>query len=578
MSQILNQNLQQQRFKMVEIVKDLHQMSIDINHAELSDMMSELRDRIHEPFMFVIVGEVKVGKSSFVNALLETSKEVTKVAPDPCTDTIQQIVYGETESSMMINPYLKKIFFPVDILKEIAIVDTPGTNTIVEHHQEITERFIPGSDLIVFVFEAKNPYRQSAWEFFDYIHKDWQKKVVFILQQKDLMNEADLLTNINGVKKQAEKKGISNPNVFAVSAKEDQEGNPDSGFAPVRSYIRENITGGKAPLLKLKNNLETAQNILARIHKGLEILSQQYQADLTFRQDIDETLKEQAIKSKQQVTVLVNNMIDVYESISLRTEKKLRSGLGFFPLFKRTIMSAFSKKESNKVWLENTANEMVTDLNAALTDKLSNGVNEIADNIQQMVKIVDLKIRNSQTVLKDNQHIFSDLSERRANVLRDLQGEFSTFINNPENFMDKSLLQEDKSFSPNIAAGGGLAAIGVILATVTQGMVFDITGGILTLIGMAISGFMVSSKRAELFKEYEAAVTKGEKSLNDEITFRLNNYIDNIRKKIDANFEDFNALLEIEAQKVNTYSEKFYDIQERIEVLEGELKIENGEL
>jgi GTPase SAR1 family protein len=572
MSQILNQNLQQQRFRMVEIVKDLHQMSIDIDHAELSGMVSELRDRIHEPFMFVIVGEVKVGKSSFVNALLETDKEVTKVAPDPCTDTIQQIVYGETEHSMMINPYLKKIFFPVEILKEIAIVDTPGTNTIEEHHQEITERFIPGSDMIVFVFEAKNPYRQSAWQFFDYIHQDWQKKVIFILQQKDLMNEADLLTNINGVTKQAEKKGISNPNVFAVSAKQEQEGNPESGFTAVRSYVRENITGGKAPLLKLKNNLETAQNVSGRIHKGLEILSQQYQADLAFRQDIDETLKEQAIKSKQQVTVLVNNMIDVYDSISLKTEKKLRNGLGFFPLFKRTIMSAFSKKESNKVWLENTANEMVTDLNAALTGKLNNGVNEIADNIQQMVKIVDLKIRNSQTILKDNQHIFSDLSERRANVLRDLQGEFAIFINNPENFMDKSLLQEDKSFSPNIAAGGGLAAIGVILATVTQGMVFDITGGILTLVGMAISGFLVSSKRTELFQEYEDAVTKGKKSLNDEITFRLNNYIENIRKKIDANFEDFNALLEIEAQKVNTYSEKFYDIQERIEVLEGELK------
>ena len=199
MSRILNQQLQQYRFLMVEVVKDLHQMAIDINNTSLSEMVSDLRNRIHEPFMFVIVGEVKVGKSSFINALLETDKEVTKVAPDPCTDTIQQILYGKKEQTVVINPYLKKIFYPVDILKEIAIVDTPGTNTIIEHHQEITERFIPGSDLIVFVFEAKNPYRQSAWNFFDYIHKDWQKKVIFILQQKDLMKADDLKTNINGV-------------------------------------------------------------------------------------------------------------------------------------------------------------------------------------------------------------------------------------------------------------------------------------------------------------------------------------------------------------------------------------------
>ena len=52
--------------------------------------------------------------------------------------------------------FLKKIFHPVEILREIAIVDTPGTNAIVAHHQEITEGFVPAADLIVFVFEAKN--------------------------------------------------------------------------------------------------------------------------------------------------------------------------------------------------------------------------------------------------------------------------------------------------------------------------------------------------------------------------------------------------------------------------------------
>ena len=148
--------------------------------------------------MFVIVGEVKAGKSSFVNALLGTGKEICKVAPQPMTDTIQQIIYGEEEEIISVNEYLKKIFQPIEILREIAIVDTPGTNAIIKHHQEITENFIPASDLIVFVFEAKNPYRQSAWDFFDYIHEDWRKKIVFVLQQKDLMNQEDLNVNING--------------------------------------------------------------------------------------------------------------------------------------------------------------------------------------------------------------------------------------------------------------------------------------------------------------------------------------------------------------------------------------------
>ncbi|MBL0100328.1 MAG: dynamin family protein [Saprospiraceae bacterium] len=87
--------------------------------------------------------------------MLDTDKEICKVAPMPMTDTIQQILFGEEERIETINPYLKKIYQPVEILREIAIVDTPGTNTIVQHHQEITEKFIPYSDLIVFCFEAK---------------------------------------------------------------------------------------------------------------------------------------------------------------------------------------------------------------------------------------------------------------------------------------------------------------------------------------------------------------------------------------------------------------------------------------
>ena len=135
-----------------------------------------------------------------------TGREIAKVAPQPMTDTIQQIIYGAEEQHIQVNPFLKKILLPVDILKEIAIVDTPGTNTIEENHQEITEGFIPASDLIVFVFESKNPYRQSAWDFFDYIHSDWRKKIIFVLQQKDLMRPEDLEVNIKWRKRACSQK------------------------------------------------------------------------------------------------------------------------------------------------------------------------------------------------------------------------------------------------------------------------------------------------------------------------------------------------------------------------------------
>ena len=118
-------------------------------------------------------------KSSFINALLQS--DICKTAADPCTDMIQQIVYSEKRFEQPINQYLRKIGLPNEILKTLSVVDTPGTNTVVDNHQEITQEFIPNSDLIFFVFFAKNPYTRSAWELLDYVNTEWRKKVVFCI-------------------------------------------------------------------------------------------------------------------------------------------------------------------------------------------------------------------------------------------------------------------------------------------------------------------------------------------------------------------------------------------------------------
>ncbi|MEO1714578.1 MAG: dynamin family protein, partial [Bacteroidota bacterium] len=338
MAEILNQQLLGIRTQVDEIVKELHDLTLQIGHESLAQTVSDLRNRINEPFMFVIVGEVKAGKSSFVNALLDTGREITKAAPQPMTDTIQQILYGEEEETVVINPFLKKILIPVEILREIAIVDTPGTNTIIDQHQQITERFIPASDLIVFVFEAKNPYRQSAWEFFDYIHADWRKKIIFILQQKDLMSADDLAVNVQGVIDHATKKGIADPKVFAVSAKQEQDGKKEgSGFSSVRDYIRQNITGGKAPVLKLQNNLELSENLSGRIEEGLQTRQLQYQADRKFRAEIKETLSDHSEKSKRQVSILVENLLAGYDRITRKKEQELAQELSFFTILRRSF-------------------------------------------------------------------------------------------------------------------------------------------------------------------------------------------------------------------------------------------------
>lgn len=572
MTTLLNANLQQYRGKIDEIIKNLHHLTVATGNEELAKTVSDLRNRIKEPFMFVIVGEVKAGKSSFINALLETEKEICKVSPAPCTDTIQQIMYDEKEHIQVINPYLKQLFYPIEILREIAIVDTPGTNTIIEKHQEITEEFIPASDLIVFVFEAKNPYRQSAWDFFQFIHQEWRKKIIFVLQQKDLLSENDLAINANGVMETAHKKGIMQPLIFSVSAKDELEKNHSaSGFLPLRTYIQDNITGGKAPFLKLKNNVETGINVVERINKGILLRKEQFLHDTAFREEIKQTLQHQALKSNHQVDILLETLLGGYDKIVMTKEKELEEGLSVFALVKRSFVSLFSKESSSKEWLSQFTKDMENDLNNSLRNRLGTGINDLAESIQQMAKMIDLKLKSSQTILKNDNDIFNDIAEKRSNILKELQDAFARFMSGTENFTGTDIFEDGKSLTSNIVTGSGMAIIGVVLAVVTNVAVLDITGGLITTVGLLFAGVTIGVNRAKVLANYRSEIEKGRVKLKEELEEKLRLYIHTIKQKIDGNFVGFDAMINNESEQIRLLSAQYEAIFQQLDVMKKEL-------
>ncbi len=565
MQLMFDSNLKQHQEDIKDILLVLHDITKKIGHEELEHTVGDLCDRVDDPYMFVIVGEVKAGKSSFINALLDTEKEICKVAPSPMTDTIQQIVYGEQESYTSISEYLKRITFPLDILKEVAIVDTPGTNTIVDYHQEITEGFIPSSDLIVFVFESKNPYRESAWKFLEFIKEEWRKKIIFVLQQKDLMPDNDLQINIDGVRQQAIKKGITQPTIFAVSAKQELEGlKEESGFVDIRNYITENITGGKAPYLKLLNNAENSLTINDKIYQGLDLRKLQYEKDIEFRGDIKTILDRQDQKTKKQIEILVENLLAKYDAIAKKYESELDEGFAFTKMLRRSFKSIFGNEKGVKQWLDELFKNLESELNTKLREKLQDGVIDIADNIQDMAKLVDAKIKTSETVLKDNHEIYADIAEKRANVLKDLQRAFHDFMKKSENFYADGMGSDGDKIIPNIAAGGGAAVIGLILTAVTNGAILDVTGGILTAVGLVFAGVSVGMNKRKVMNQYSSEIMAGRLKIEEEVTEKLVDYTENIKQKIDSNFFAFDQLLAEEQEMINYLEEKHIEVKSGI--------------
>lgn len=358
-----------------------------------------------------------------------------------------------------------------------------------------------------------------------------------------------------------------------MSAKLELEGKEnESGFVELRAYINDHILKGKAPFIKLFNNISTAQNINERIFKGIIDRKEQYIYDVNFRNDIRTSLDEQEYKSKNQVENLVENLLAAYDRATMKTEKELEEGLGMFSLFKRSIVSVFSKSQSVKEWLTVLLNGLEKDLQIELQSKLSGGIADIADNVQQMGKIIDLKIRNSRTILKDNHELFAEIAERRANVFRDLQESFNNFLNKSENFSQAEMFPGQESISPQIAGGTGMGIVGIVLAAITKGAIFDVTGGVISGLGFLFAGALAFFQKRKFMDAFRKEIAKGRLSLESDVRVKLNDYIVNIRKKIESSFNDFDGLLQYEEAQLKKLDASHEKIKIDLHKLEGELK------
>src|SRR5687768_14260669 len=163
--------------------------TLDREQADERRRVDELLATLEDLFTIVIVGEFNAGKSSLINALFGTKLRVE--GPIPVDDVISILRFADQPSQRRLSDYVTEQFYPVEFLRNITLVDTPGTNSIVQRHQEITEDFIPRADLILFVTSIDRPLSESERRFLEYI-REWGKKVVFVLNKVDTKSDAEV--------------------------------------------------------------------------------------------------------------------------------------------------------------------------------------------------------------------------------------------------------------------------------------------------------------------------------------------------------------------------------------------------
>lgn len=249
---------------------------------------------LEEMFLLVVVGEVKAGKSSFINALLR--RDVCPEGPIPLTDKVHVLGWGETETQSAPEPWILRRTIPIDTLRRMNVVDTPGTNSPLRRHQEITESFLPRADIVFFVTSIDCPLTHTELLLLGDIRRRWQKEVACVLAKIDMHPEKDRAVVIEYLENSFREHLGFRPPIFPVSARQAREARANgdeallraSGFPDVEKFIVDNLSESRRVALKLKSPLGTVLDVLGQVDAAATARAAALEADFSGWRSLEE--------------------------------------------------------------------------------------------------------------------------------------------------------------------------------------------------------------------------------------------------------------------------------------------------
>ncbi|MEN3370645.1 MAG: hypothetical protein V7609_2788 [Verrucomicrobiota bacterium] len=517
---ILSPELKQQ----FETLRDLLQRSLWLAERcadiETTQILRSRLTNLQAAALIVIVGEVKAGKSSFINALLR--EEICEVAPGPCTVRIQELVYGVERNAVNLGESWQRVTLPKEVLREITIVDTPGTNSIIKDHQTITENYIPQSDLVVFVFSASNPHTKSAWELLTLIKKEWHRKMVFVLQQSDRASQRELITNLEHVKQYARERQVENPMVFTLSAKRELEGIYENGFADFRSYLQTTIACGEAWRMKVEGSYQTIRSVMTRLLAHLRTEKTAVDDERAFYQELLCKVDAREAKARSLRELIVDKLSATYDNLARRSEEEFAEGLRVGKLFRRAI--PFLRDKNTEAWLRDVKTGFQESARKEIQKEAAQVSKDLFAEMRSMMDELAESIAQRQERVRAN--VLLPQATQHAEMLKQLRVKLEHTRVDDDIMRDK--LAQTTDVRKLALAGSLLAGLGVMIAALSPALWLDVTGGIFLATGIFLIAVGLLWRRSSVLRDFKQRLGDSRQEFNARLDSEFSQTFDHL--------------------------------------------------
>jgi small GTP-binding protein len=542
----------------------------DEDQATLNRSIAQL----DELFLLVVVGEFNSGKSAFINALL--GQPVLEEGVTPTTTRIHLLKHGPTTERAVAEASVDVITAPVDLLREINIVDTPGTNAIHRQHEAITREFVPRSDMVLFVTSADRPFTESERAFLQRI-RDWGKKVVVVVNKIDILETPEDVARIEAfIADNARTLLGFTPEIFPVSARQALRAKiagdgrdllSASRFEALERYVVATLDEKERIRLKLLNPLgvgaHLATKYLSVIDERLGLLKD----DFATVEDIEGQLavyKDDLTRDFHFRLADVENVLHEFGSRGMEFFDEMMRVVRIFELVNKSKLKAdFERK-------------VVADVPQVVERRVTEVIDWlVASDLRQWQAVMDhlarRRVEHGERIVGQVGGSFDyDRTRLLDTVGRAAQRAVESYDKEVEANRLAESVQMAVAGTALVEVGAiGLGTVVTILATTTMA---DVTG-ILTASMVAVLGlFVIPARRREAKKELRDKISAMQEQLMSTLTGQFNRELERSLQRINEAIAPYTRFIRAERDRLTEARDELNRIQGGLARLKAQIE------
>ena len=479
--------------------------------------------QLDEFFLLVVVGEFNAGKSAFINAL--AGQPILREGVTPTTARIHVLKYGEAISRDTDEHGLSVSRAPVELLREVHIVDTPGTNAIIREHEQLTNEFVPRADLVLFVTSADRPFTETERAFLETI-RGWGKKIVIVVNKVDIFQRSEELEEVLAfVRASAQRLLGITPEIFAVSARlamRAKQGEPSawaaSRFEALETYIRDTLDQGSRFRLKLANPIGVGQALALRYASIADERLALLKEDVALLEDTDRQLavhRADLVRGFElRMTAVEKVLVDMEARGHAYFEDTLRLG---------RVIDLLNRSRVQKEFEERVVADAPRQIERNVSELIDWLIDQDFRQWQAVTSVLDerAKDRGSRVLgAPDIGTFHSDRTRLIDAVGREAQRVVETYDRQRE---AAAIAEQARAAVTTAAAAGGAAVgLGTLVTLAASTAAADVTGIILASVVAALGFLVIPARRRraklEMQEKISALRAKLAEALRSEFT------------------------------------------------------------